>query len=74
MSNKFLTVYLLIFVNANKNPAVHWLFMLVHGALKGQFTQKIKILSSFADPQVVPNLYKCICFAVHNGRYLGKCL
>jgi len=48
--------------------------MLVHGALKGQFTQKIKILSSFADPQVVPNLYKCICFAVHNGRYLGKCL
>ncbi len=33
----------------------------------------MKILSSFAHPQVVPNLYECICSAGHKGRYSEKC-
>jgi len=33
----------------------------------------MKILSVFTHPQVVPNLYVCICYAVHKGRYLEEC-
>ncbi len=29
----------------------------------------MKILSSFTHPQVVPNLYECVCSAEHKGRY-----
>ncbi len=29
----------------------------------------MKILSSFTHPQVVPNLYECLCSAEHKGRY-----
>ncbi len=30
------------------------------------------MLSSFTHPQVVPNLYECICFAEHKGKYLEE--
>ncbi len=33
----------------------------------------MKILSSFTHPQVVPNLYECLCFAEHKGRYSEEC-
>ncbi len=29
----------------------------------------MNILSSFTLPQVVPNLYECVCSAEHKGRY-----
>jgi len=32
----------------------------------------MKILSVFTHPHVVPNLYVCICSAVHKGRYFWK--
>ncbi len=36
--------------------------------LKGIVHPKMKILSSFTQPQVVPNLYECVC-SEHKGRY-----
>ncbi len=30
------------------------------------------ILSSFTHPQVVPNLYECVCSAEHKGRYFEE--
>jgi len=33
---------------------------------------KMKILSVFTHPHVVPNLYVFICFAEHKGRYLDE--
>ncbi len=33
----------------------------------------MKILSSFTLPQVVPNLYECLCSAEHKGRYSEEC-
>ncbi len=33
----------------------------------------MKILLSFTHPQVVPNLYECVCSAEHKGRYSEKC-
>ncbi len=41
--------------------------------LKGIVHRKIKILSSFTHPQVVPNLYECVCSAEHKGRYSEEC-
>ncbi len=41
--------------------------------LKGIVHPKIKILSSFTHPQVVPNLYECVCSAEHKGRYSEEC-
>jgi len=41
--------------------------------LKGIVLPKMKILSSFTHPQVVPNLYVFICSAEHRGRYLEEC-
>ncbi len=40
--------------------------------LKG--TVHPKILSSFTHPQVVPNLYECVCSAEHKGRYFEESL
>ncbi len=34
---------------------------------------KMKILSPFTHPQVVPNLYECLCSAEHKGRYSEEC-
>ncbi len=34
---------------------------------------KMKILSSFTHPQVVPTLYECVCSAEHKGRYSEEC-
>ncbi len=41
--------------------------------LKGIVHPKMKILSSFTPPQVVPNLYECLCSAEHKGRYSEEC-
>ncbi len=41
--------------------------------LKGKVHPKITILSSFTHPQVVPNLYECLCSAEHKGRYYEEC-
>jgi len=40
---------------------------------KGLVHPKMKILSVFTHPYVVPNLYVFICSAVHKGRYLEEC-
>ncbi len=40
---------------------------------KGIVHPKMKILSSFTHPQVVPNLYECLCSAEHKGRYSEEC-
>ncbi len=41
--------------------------------LKGTVRPKMKILSSFTHPQVVTNLYECVCSAEHKGRYSEEC-
>ncbi len=41
--------------------------------LKGIVHPKITILSLFTHPQVVPNMYECICSAEHKGRYSEEC-
>ncbi len=41
--------------------------------IKGIVHPKMKILSSFTHPQVVPNLYECLCSAEHKGRYSEEC-
>ncbi len=47
----------------------HWKYL----RLKGIVHPKMKILSSFTHPQVVPNLYECVCSAEHKGRYSEEC-
>ncbi len=42
--------------------------------LKGIVHSKMKILSSFTHPQVVPNLYAFLCSAEHKGRYFEESL
>ncbi len=41
--------------------------------LKGIVHPKMKILSAFTHPQVVPNLYEFLCSAEHKGRYSEEC-
>ncbi len=41
--------------------------------VKGIVHPKMNILSSFTHPQVVPNLYECLCSAEHKGRYSEEC-
>ncbi len=41
--------------------------------VKGIVHPKMIILSSFTHPQVVPNLYECVCSAEHKGRYSEEC-
>ncbi len=45
----------------------------VNYPFKGIVHPKRKILSSFTHPQVVPNLYECLCSAEHKGRYSEEC-
>ncbi len=40
--------------------------------LKGIVHPKMKTLSSFTCPEVVPNLYECVC-SEHKGRYSEEC-
>ncbi len=42
-------------------------------SLRGIVQPKMKILSSYPHPQVVPNLYKCVCSAKHKLRYSEEC-
>ncbi len=42
--------------------------------IKGIVHPKMKIVSSFTHPQVVPNLYECLCSAEHKGRYSEESL
>ncbi len=37
-------------------------------SVKGIVHPKMKIVSSFTQPQVDPNLYECVC-SEHKGRY-----
>jgi len=39
---------------------------------KGILEPKMKILSSFTQPQVVSNLYEFISYAEHKGRYFEE--
>jgi len=41
--------------------------------IKGLVHPKMKILSVFTHPHVVPNLCVFICSAEHKGRYLEEC-
>ncbi len=41
--------------------------------LKGIVHPKVKILSSFTHPQVVLNLYECLCSAEHEIIYFEEC-
>ncbi len=41
--------------------------------MKGIVHPKMKILSSITDPNVVPNLYECLCSAEHKARYSEEC-
>ncbi len=41
--------------------------------IKGIVHPKMNILSSFTHPQVVLNLYECVCSAEHRGRYPEEC-
>jgi len=41
--------------------------------IKGLVHPKMKILSVFTHPHVVPNLSVFICTAEHKGRYLEEC-
>ncbi len=43
-------------------------------SVKGIVHPKMKILSSFTHPQVVPNLYEFLCSAKHKGRYFEESL
>ncbi len=47
--------------------------MRMHRLFKGIVHPKMKILSSFTHPQVVPNLYECVCSAEHKERYSEEC-
>jgi len=51
------------------------LFLITQSVFKGLVHQKkkMKILSVFTHPHVVPNLYVLICSAEHKGRYLEEC-
>lgn len=42
-------------------------------SLNVQFTKKIKIVSPFIHPQVVPNLYKYVRSVELKERYLNEC-
>ncbi len=46
---------------------------LTHLTLKGIVHPNMKIVS-FTLPQVVPNLYECLCSAKHKGRYFEESL
>ncbi len=41
-------------------------------AFKGIVHPKMKILSSFTHPQVVPNLYECLCSAEHKAKIFWR--
>jgi len=47
--------------------SLHFIFAKV---IEGLVHPKMKILSVFTHPHVVPNLYVFICSAEHKGRYL----
>ncbi len=51
----------------------HWCTCLLPSTFKGIVHPKMNILSSFTHPQVVPDLYECICSAEHKGRYSEEC-
>ncbi len=59
----------------NKKQTWHTIVLFLgngHSILKGTVHPKMKILSSFTHPQVVPNLYEFLCSAEHKGRYFEE--
>ncbi len=60
----------------NMRYQISWtsqLFLLLKYEVKGLVHPKMKMLSSFTHPQVVPNLYECLCSDEHKGRYSEEC-
>ncbi len=57
----------------NWAPDHCWLQLFSLTELKGIVHPKMKSLSSFSHPQVVTNLYECLCSAEHKGRYSEEC-
>ncbi len=51
------------------NASMGHVFTATDYDLKGIVHPKMKILSSFTHPQVVPDLYECVCSAEHKGTY-----
>lgn len=52
------------------NVPHHYNAHAVYNIIKGQFSQIMQILSSFAHPQIVPDTYTCVCSIKHKERYL----
>ncbi len=57
----------------NKSPGSSHPSGSTAASFKGIVHPKMKIVSSFTHPQVVPNLYECLCSAEHKGRYSEEC-
>ncbi len=66
-----LYIHMLLFII--NSVCVLCVIILIHGWIKGIVHPKLKILSSFTLPQVVPDLYECLCSAEHKGRYSEEC-
>ncbi len=66
-----LYIHMLLF--SINSVCVLCVIILIHGWIKGIVHPKLKILSSFTLPQVVPDLYECLCSAEHKGRYSEEC-
>ncbi len=52
---------------------LYYMYLILENNIKGIVHPKMKILSSFTHPQLVPNLYECVCSAEHKGRYSEEC-
>ncbi len=65
---------LFFFINCNAYIISHfWIIMFSVFPLKVIVHPKMKMMSSFTRPEVVPNLYECLCSAEHKGRYSEEC-
>ncbi len=71
----FQTHITFFFCGGTQKEKVWRMFMLFFSivTIKGIVHTKMKILSSFTHPQVVPNLYERLCSAEHKGRYSEEC-
>ncbi len=62
-------------IQINVEVSICWLILKKKciSYIKGIVHHKMKILSPFTHPQVVSNLYECVCSAEHKGRYSEEC-
>ncbi len=64
------------FLQYNSDSQIHFIYVTLEhkSSLKGIVHPKMKkIMSSFTHPQLVPNLYECVCSAEQKGRYSEEC-